>query len=289
MMGAPSSVNDFVAPYYGAPVSPGPVAHTSKSLYQTASLRKRLFQKKFVWLAVIWLLSLIAVAGIGIGARESRSRRFRNAEMVRRSNIDDIQNSLGFKPGQISDAGYSGEIKGIFVESLVTDDGPAAVAGIEAGDILLELEGVPVRGNSDVSQILKDLSPNSVVQAKVYREGETLDLKVNIADRNFQPLQPKFRPREQGWIGIRDSVRRCCVPGTQQWGLEVLGTMENSPADLGGLREGDVITEFNGSKIRTPEEFNRRVRNTKPRSKATITFYRGNVEQKAELILGYRQ
>lgn len=41
--------------------------------------------------------------------------------------------------------------------------------------------------------------------------------------------------------------------------------------DLGGMREGDVVTEFNGYKARTPEELNRRIRLTKPRSKVLIS------------------
>ena len=57
---------------------------------------------------------------------------------------------------------------------------------------------------------------------------------------------------------------------------------------LAGIRAGDLITEFNGVAVRTTGEFNRLIRAAKPRTKATITFYRGNVLQKVELTLGYR-
>jgi S1-C subfamily serine protease len=62
----------------------------------------------------------------------------------------------------------------------------------------------------------------------------------------------------------------------------------NGPAELFGLRPGDVITEFNGHPVKTPNEFNRHIRAEKPGSKIVVTFYRGNTDQKIELILGHR-
>jgi S1-C subfamily serine protease len=94
--------------------------------------------------------------------------------------------------------------------------------------------------------------------------------------------------KDQGYIGVREATRRCCVPNGQKWGVEIKGTNDNSPADLAGLRAGDVITEYNGYPVRTAGEFNRRIRATKPRTKATVTFYRGNTKQTVEMILGYR-
>ena len=62
----------------------------------------------------------------------------------------------------------------------------------------------------------------------------------------------------------------------------------NGPAELFGLRPGDVISEFDGHPVKTPNEFNRRIRAVKPGSKVSITFYRGNAQQKLEVIIGHR-
>jgi len=40
--------------------------------------------------------------------------------------------------------------------------------------------------------------------------------------------------------------------------------------------------------VKTPNEFNRHIRAVKPRSKVSLTFYRGNSEQKVEVIMGHR-
>jgi putative serine protease PepD len=85
-----------------------------------------------------------------------------------------------------------------------------------------------------------------------------------------------------------DSSRRCCISGTKKRGVEVSELHINGPAEIFGLREGDLITEFNGYPVKTPNEFNRRIRAVRPGSKVKITFYRGSLEQKVEVIMGRR-
>ena len=136
--------------------------------------------------------------------------------------------------------------------------------------------------------MLDDLKPQAEIPAKVYREGEEVALRIKIADRAYRPPQMNLPLADQGFLGVTNTARRCCIPNTQKRGVEIQGIFENGPADLGGLREGDLITEFNGTAVRTPGEFNRLIRAAKPRSKVTVTFYRGTVLQKIELTLGHR-
>jgi S1-C subfamily serine protease len=113
-------------------------------------------------------------------------------------------------------------------------------------------------------------------------------MRIKIADRDHPPLQSRTETEDQGFLGILDSSRRCCIPGTKKWGVEVNELHVNGPAELFGLRAGDVITEFNGQPVKTPNEFNRHIRAVKPRSKIVLTLYRGKTEMKIELIMGQR-
>lgn len=283
---------ELTNPYYVPPAAAYPAQQDSNSPYQTASLRKKLFQRKPLWLMLLWLVSLVTVFGIGIGAREMRSRRNRNNnnyEVTRRVYREDAQNALGFIPGNLRDAGYPLDVRGIYVESLITDDGPAALANIQAGDVLTELNEQVVRNGNELGSILDPLKPGAEVPGKVYREGEIISLRIKLGDRSFPPIQPRIEAREQGYLGVNRYSRRGGVPGAQKWGVEIQDLSENGPADLGGLRVGDVITELNGVAVRTPGEFSRRIRLAKPRSKVTITYYRGNTQQKTELILGHQR
>jgi len=286
VQGAPSG---FTSQFYIPPASSYPVSQADNAAYKTSSLRKKVMKQKAFWFFSLVLIAMFTMIGVGIGMRVNSSRRNVAENRIRRVSTEDVPNALGFKPGSISEARYSPEIKGLFVDSLVTDDTPAAIASIQSGDVLMELNGKPVRNLTEARDVLDTLSIGQTVPAKVHREGETLMLQIKIADRNSAPLLAKLETREQGLLGIDNSTRRCGVPGVQKCGVEIQNLQENSPADLGGLREGDVITEFNSYKVRTPEELNRRIRLTKPRTKVPITYYHGITEQKTELILGHQR
>ena len=280
---------------FHAPSAPGYAAphFTATPPYNTSSLT-RFIRAKALWLVFLLVLLFGAVgAGAFLLARtpldsiDAIIEQDGEKESTRQAYEEAVQNSLGFKQGTMSDSEFPG-IKGIFVNSLMSDDCPAALAKIEAGDVLLELNSNPVRNNTELSQALTPLTPGQEVPIKFYRDGETKTTTLKVADRSFPPLQPKIDARYQGFLGILDSNRRCCVPGAKKWGVEVLKTHYNAPAELFGLQPGDVITKFDGHATRTASEFNRRIRSTKPRSKVLVTFYRGASEQTIEVIMGHR-
>jgi hypothetical protein len=292
----PAAPPDTTNPLYAAPAYA--VQQGSASLYRTAALIRTLLKRKLIWVLILLLFATSIGMGIGIGSNINRRRSAdrggraekrseEEAAISRRYYEEGVQNALGFKQGGYS-AGEFPEAQGIFVNSLMSDDSPAALAGIQAGDLLTELNDRHVRNDSELSQVMNALKAGDEVPVKVYRDGATISSRIKIADRSFPPLQPKIDPDDQGFLGVSDSSRRCCIPGTKRWGVEVSELHTNGPAELFGLRPGDVITEFNGFPVKTPGEFNRRIRAVKPRSKVPLTFYRGNSEQRIEVIIGHR-
>ncbi len=290
---------DTTNPLY-APSAPAYAAPQNSIPYQTASLAKKLLRRKFLWaLAMIILVIAIFGVGVGVGSNFSDSpaerRRFsgeraepeENAEELRAKFEEAVQNALGFKQGSYSATEFP-EQQGIFINSLMSDDSPAALAKIQAGDLLTELNDKVVRNDSELSKTLESLKTGDDVPLKIYRDGAIITSRIKIGDRHFPPLQPKLDPDNQGFLGILDSTRRCCLPGTKKWGVEATELHVNGPAELFGLKTGDVISEFDGHAVKTPNEFNRRIRAVKPGSKVSITYYRGNTQQKVEVIMGHR-
>jgi membrane-associated protease RseP (regulator of RpoE activity) len=294
--GTPDPTNPLYTPQYAAHVAPQP----SSPLRQTATLIKALLRQKPIWALLALMLFIFISLGIGIGRGMSRRRPvdFRDAaeaqrardeindEIARHKYDEAVQNGLGFKQGDYSATEFPG-VQGIFINNLMRDDSPAALAKIQGGDLLMELNGQQVRNDSELSQVLKSLETGQEVPVMVYRDGAKVSSRIKIADRAFQPPQSKIDPRDQGFLGILDSFRRT-IPGTKKWGVEVRELHINSPAELFGLRPGDVIIEFDGHPVKTPGEFNRRIRATRPGGKVVVTFYRGATEQKIEVIIGHR-
>jgi len=222
----------------------------------------------------------------GQAARDGADPAIVDPARVRHKYEEAVQNSLGFKQGVYSATEFPG-IRGIFINYLMSDDSPAALANIQAGDLLTELNNQQVRNDSELSQVLESLETGQEVPVKFYRDGAMTSSRIKIADRALPPSQPKTELRDQGFLGILDSFRRP-LAGTKTWGVEVKELHINGPAKLSGLRPGDVITEFNGHPVKTPNEFNRHIRAVRPGSKVVVTFYRGVTDQKIEVVMGHR-
>jgi PDZ domain-containing secreted protein len=296
--GSPDPTNPLYAP-------PSAAYAARQDSAPLSLLIKLLFRKNGAWALIAVMLFTFVALGIGIGRGMNRRRPANfggqttrpardgadippvDPETVRQKYEEAVQNALGFRQGAYSAAEFPG-VKGIFINNLMSDDSPAALAKIQAGDLMTVLNKQEVRNDNELSQVLDSLKTGDEVPVSVYRDGTTIDLRIKIADRAFPPLQMKTELDDQGFLGILDSSRRCCIPGTKKWGVEVKDLHINGPADLFGLRTGDVITEFDGHPVKTPNEFNRHIRATKPGSKIALTLYRGGAEQKIELILGRR-
>ena len=66
----------------------------------------------------------------------------------------------------------------------VTEGGPAAVAGMHAGDRIIEIAGIPVVGSSELVGILRQqLAPAQEVPVTVVRDGSELTLRVTLGER----------------------------------------------------------------------------------------------------------
>jgi serine protease Do len=78
-------------------------------------------------------------------------------------------------------AAYFKADKSSVLVSSVDDEGPAAKAGIKAGDVILKLGGETIKDGDDLRDALRDAEGGSEVTVTVQREGRSLDLKVTLA------------------------------------------------------------------------------------------------------------
>ena len=84
--------------------------------------------------------------------------------------------ALGFTPG------YDPAISGAKIET-VRPDGPAERAGLEDGDVIVEMEGNPIDEFQDYNDLLNELSPGDKIQVRVKRGDELLDFEVIVGSR----------------------------------------------------------------------------------------------------------
>ena len=71
-------------------------------------------------------------------------------------------------------------------------------------------------------------------------------------------------------------------------GARVTRVVDGSPATEAGIREGDIVVEFEGAVIRDPQALTQRIHARRPGDTVTLTVIRDGVDQILEVELGRR-
>ncbi len=72
-------------------------------------------------------------------------------------------------------------------------------------------------------------------------------------------------------------------------GVEVTSVSEDSPASKAGIKQGDVILEYNGQRVEGGEQFVRMIQETPAGRKAAMQVWRTGAKQEITAIIGSRQ
>jgi serine protease Do len=137
------------------------------------------------------------------------------------------------------------------------DDSPAEKAGMEAGDIIVAVDGKPVDRVSTLQRIVRRHEPGETVALDVMRYGTRKSFKVRLAEAPADELTvaqsdaPEVSPAGMvtGKLGITvepvttDFSRQFNLTGAQR-GLRVTDVAHGSPAYGKLFQNGDVITEI---------------------------------------------
>ena len=65
----------------------------------------------------------------------------------------------------------------------VTEDGPAAAAGLQVNDIITAVDGTEITGSDDLVRVIRAAAAGDKLTMTVYRQGETLELTVEVGEQ----------------------------------------------------------------------------------------------------------
>lgn len=146
------------------------------------------------------------------------------------------------------------EAKGAMVNA-VTDDSPAAKAGVREGDIILAYGGQPVNTVRDLTRAVADTKAGASRDMKVFRDGREQTLKVAIAalkDDTAQPVLASAAPSATTGGGVDLAGLGLGVTSGPN-GVVVSSVKVNSPAADAGIRVGDKLLKVNQAAANSPE------------------------------------
>jgi Do/DeqQ family serine protease len=198
---------------------------------------------------VVGINTAIVASGQGIGfsipINEARSVM---SQLIARGKV--VRGWLGIAIQDVTDELASSfgvrEREGVLVAD-VMKGGPAELAGLRAGDVIVELSGTKIREVPDLQRRVAAVAPGQTVAVGVVRDRTPQQLKVRIGEMpSDEQVTVTADPEPEGF-GLQieplgpDAAERLGVPFHQ--GLLVTDVAGGGPADRAGLKRGDIILE----------------------------------------------
>jgi Do/DeqQ family serine protease len=138
---------------------------------------------------------------------------------------------------------------------------PADNGGIRAGDFITHVNGREIRGVTQLQMIVGDLKPGDRAAFTVIRDKQSRDLQVRIETRTDQVASDN----KKLWPGVTvipltDQIRQSFEIKENVRGILAAEIISGTPADIVGIRRGDIITSINGENVNDTSSFFRLLR-----------------------------
>ena len=154
----------------------------------------------------------------------------------------------------------------------VIPDGPAAKAGVQVGDVIVEFDGRAVDHSAALPPMVGVTPAGTDAQLKVIRNGKTEKLSVKIEELAEPETQAQVEPQAPKAPGLNKRLGiAVTAPSPEQRealdlgeGGVIVGQVAAGPAREVGVREGDAIVMIDGQRIKNVEHFKELVEQLQP-------------------------
>jgi serine protease Do len=170
--------------------------------------------------------------------------------------------------------------KGVLL-SEVMPDSPAAKAGLQSGDILLEFQGKKMEAPADLQRAVGLTSPGNSAKVKVWRDQGEKSMEVKIGEAPDDQREGRA-PSQRGSKPVLGLDVRPITPEIARQlnlrsseGVVVARVEDGSPAEEAGIQRGDVIREINRQKVRSMTDFEKLTKDAKEGDRLTVLLQRG--------------
>jgi serine protease Do len=152
------------------------------------------------------------------------------------------------------------EKQGVLVTEVFPND-PAARAGVQAGDVVIAVDGKPVSTSRELSAVIANLPVGHSAGLAIVRQGDKKTIEVKLAKRADAVAAPARSQQDQGddWgltvVELTPEITRQFGFEDNESGILVTGVSGNSPAEKAGVQRGDLIKEMDHKPVRDIQAF----------------------------------
>ncbi len=177
-----------------------------------------------------------------------------------------------------------GPAEGVVVHS-VLPNGPAAKSELKPTDIITAVDGKSVGTAQQLRNELRGKKIGQPVTLDVFRKGKAIQVRVAPGEAGEATTVTLAKSSGNGGTELTNlgmAVHGLTSELANQFGVEmtdgvILVAVENgSPADLKGLKPGDIITSVNQQAVANPKQFRDAVKKADLKKGVIINFISGN-------------
>lgn len=191
--------------------------------------------------------------------------------------------------------------KGARINS-VSKESAAEKAGLKAGDIITRINDTKIEDANDVSQAVRKHKPGDKVTVTYLRDGKEQKAVAELSQwkgirvnaENFRVMVPGHvnplgaNPRFDFEASSRPRMGLSVQDAEDGKGVVVKSVEAESNAAKAGIKEGDVITHFNGEAIDGVDELRREMAENREKISAQVKLLRNGKEQNIEVKMPRR-
>lgn len=187
----------------------------------------------------------------------------------------------------------------------VTKESPAEKSGLQKGDIITKINEIKIETPEDLSKAIHTYKIDDKVTVIFKRDGKeqkvtsvlakykgvfTKSFSITMPDmpelqkmKGYGAMDGMYGPRAFSIRADKPKIGIKAQDTEDGKGVKVLDVDDESPADKAGIKEDDIITEFDGKMVNSADALAEASRAAKDKSSFKVKFKRYDKQQEVEI------
>ncbi len=179
------------------------------------------------------------------------------------------------------------EARGVYLSSIV-EGHSAEAAGLQRGDVIVEMDGTAIYGNKELTSVLQRNEPGNTIRVRYIRDGRMNSTNVTLGFKE---------ETKSKWVDaanvdkVKITERRAYMgvyletDGNDR-GVRITRVISGAAAERAGLQDDDVITSLAGEETPNYSSLVKVLRSLEPNQRVTVRVRRDGDQRNINMVMG---